>query len=243
MRMKTEIYFCGVGAAINSTSNHSSYLINSTLLIDAPPLISIILKKQNKDIHLIENIIITHLHGDHFFGLPFLLIEFLINKRTNPLVIFGSENLEIKLIELLNLAFPELDYKKVFEAANLKIVTIKNETQHFLSNFINVHFTRVNHGTETYGLLISTQQTKIFFTADTEYFDNLQEIIKNCSYCVADATSLNLKIKGHMSFEDVMKLSLKLPEVTFFVIHRASFEEQEKHQNIIFPQDYESYEL
>ena len=133
------------------------------------------------------------MHGDHFFGLPFLLIEFLIKKRTNPLIIYGPENLEAKLIGLLNLAFPELDYNKVVEAANLKIVTIKNETEHFLSNDIIVHFTRVNHDAETYGLVLTSQQIKIFFTSDTAYFDNLPEIIKKCSYCVDDATSRNLE--------------------------------------------------
>ena len=39
----------------------------------------------------IDLILITHFHGDHFAGLPFLLLDAQFNRRTRPLVIAGRK--------------------------------------------------------------------------------------------------------------------------------------------------------
>ena len=43
----------------------------------------------------IDLILITHFHGDHFAGLPFLLLDAQFTRRTRPLVIAGPQGLPI----------------------------------------------------------------------------------------------------------------------------------------------------
>jgi ribonuclease Z len=83
----------------------------------------------------IEHIYITHLHGDHFFGLIGLLTTFGMLKRTAPLKIFGPPGLAA-IIELqLELTGSVLSYTlefitwesvfaKVFEDEHLEVYTI-----------------------------------------------------------------------------------------------------------------------
>jgi ribonuclease Z len=90
-------------------------------------------------LHRILNIFISHLHGDHFFGLFGLLSTMHLQMRTTPLNLFGP----VGLAELLTLQFKvsntiitfpitfhELDptvYKKVYEDKTITVHTLPME--------------------------------------------------------------------------------------------------------------------
>src|SRR6202165_718007 len=52
----------------------------------------------------IDLILITHFHGDHFAGLPFLLLDAQFTRRTRPLFIAGPEGIEVRLTQVMEAA-------------------------------------------------------------------------------------------------------------------------------------------
>ena len=49
----------------------------------------------------IDAVLISHMHGDHFAGLPFLLLEFVyVEPRTRPLTIAGPPGIEDRVTAL-----------------------------------------------------------------------------------------------------------------------------------------------
>jgi len=54
---------------------HSLALIDGVHLIDAPPTALIALRQQGISVADLCSVFITHVHGDHVFGFPFLLLE------------------------------------------------------------------------------------------------------------------------------------------------------------------------
>ena len=55
----------------------------------------------------IDGLLITHLHGDHFGGLPFLLLEAqFVDPRDKPLPIFGPPGLRSRLAMAMEAFFP-----------------------------------------------------------------------------------------------------------------------------------------
>jgi len=54
---------------------HSLVIIDDSILIDAPPTIIPQLRRAGISTTQITDLLITHWHGDHTFGLPFLLLE------------------------------------------------------------------------------------------------------------------------------------------------------------------------
>ena len=74
--MAHEIIMLGTGNAFLPNGRHHSFVIfDKKHIIDAPPTALTSLRENGVRISEISTIFITHLHGDHIFGLPFLLLE------------------------------------------------------------------------------------------------------------------------------------------------------------------------
>jgi ribonuclease BN (tRNA processing enzyme) len=91
------IRFIGTGSGKTSISRfHSSIFFSSgnyNLLVDAGDGVSKALLLQNINIHMINGILITHLHPDHFSGLSSLIVQMKLINRTNELDIYVHQSL------------------------------------------------------------------------------------------------------------------------------------------------------
>jgi len=88
---------------------HSLALIDGVHLIDAPPTALIALRQQGISVADLCSVFITHVHGDHVFGFPFLLLERkYISDRggERPLRVVTTPFGKTRLEQLCNLAFP-----------------------------------------------------------------------------------------------------------------------------------------
>src|SRR6267154_3479900 len=78
----------------------------------------------------IDLILITHFHGDHFAGLPFLLLDAQFTRRTRPLVIAGPEGIETRLAQVMEALFEYSSTTR--QRFDLSVVALKpGETRAF----------------------------------------------------------------------------------------------------------------
>jgi ribonuclease BN (tRNA processing enzyme) len=87
----------GSGDAFGSGGRaHSAYLIDtpsSTFLLDCGPTVLQSLKRVGRDPGEIDFVLLSHLHGDHFGGVPFLFLEYRYETpRSRPFQIFGPRD-------------------------------------------------------------------------------------------------------------------------------------------------------
>ena len=67
-------------------------------------------------VRFIEAVCITHMHGDHVYGLPGLLASLSMNGRTDPLFVYGPPELPAYLESVITLSYLRLQYALDFDA-------------------------------------------------------------------------------------------------------------------------------
>ncbi len=119
-----ELIILGSSAATpTSNRNPTSQLLNIAerfFLIDCGEGTQIQLRKYKTRFQNINHIFISHLHGDHFLGLPGLLASMHLLGRKNDLCIYGPPELEEVLAVIHRFSETHLNYKINFVATQNK---------------------------------------------------------------------------------------------------------------------------
>ncbi len=110
------VNFLGSGDAFNAGGrHHASYLVNTgetAFLLDCGTTALASLKCERIDPGMIDGIFLSHLHGDHFAGLPFLFLEYIFESpRNRPLTIAGPPGTEERVSALFAAMYRDLAKK------------------------------------------------------------------------------------------------------------------------------------
>ncbi len=135
-----EVTILGSSSATpTSTRNPSAQVVNvneKLFLVDCGEAAQIQLRRFKVRIQRIENIFITHLHGDHYLGLVGLLGTMHLLGRDKPLNIYAPEGLQ-EIVDIqhkysdthlrFELVFHMLDtteHRKVFDSKDVEVFTL-----------------------------------------------------------------------------------------------------------------------
>ena len=150
--MSLQLTILGCHSATPRTFAHptSQYLEinNRSFLIDCGEGTQVQLRKYKVKFSKIDNIFISHLHGDHFFGLIGLISTFGLLKRQNDLHIYGPKGIQ-EIIELqlklsnsflqFDLVFHELESNEselIYEDDRVQVYTIPLEHRVYTNGFL-----------------------------------------------------------------------------------------------------------
>ena len=123
-------------------------LKNHLFLIDCGEGTQVQLRKCKLKFSRIEHIFISHLHGDHFFGLPGLVSTFRLLGRTTTLHIYGPKGIKEAVTLLLKLGDSWTNYPLRFHE-----LTSKEPEVVFEDDKITVSTIPLNHRIYTNGFL------------------------------------------------------------------------------------------
>lgn len=148
--MKVSILGC-YSATPRTITNPTSQVLeinNQMYLIDCGEGTQVQLRKHKIKFSRINQIFISHLHGDHFFGLIGLISTFSLLNRPNDLHIYGPKGIkEIILLQIklsksytkYNLFFHELESNKselIFEDDKIAVCTIPLKHRVYTNGFL-----------------------------------------------------------------------------------------------------------
>ncbi|WP_407150262.1 MBL fold metallo-hydrolase [Bradyrhizobium sp. ORS 86] len=198
-----QLRFVGCGDAFGSGGRFNTCFHvtgeRANLLIDCGASSLPALKRLGIDRDAIDLILITHFHGDHFAGLPFLLLDAQFSRRTRPLTIAGPQGIATKLPQVMEVMFEHSSKTK--QRFDLSVVTLEPEQ---VSHFGDVTVTPypVVHGESGGPFLayrIEAEGRIITYSADTEWTDALIPAAQNVDLFIAEAYTYDKMIKNHLS--------------------------------------------
>lgn len=172
------------------------------------------ISKNNINPQDIDNIIITHMHGDHISSFP----NFLFYRYIYHPILFKHEatsfNLYIHNDNINDLkSFVKIPYKSVLEKSHFKECLISSDFQEFpLSNSYKITFVKVDHDVPTIGFRIDSlnDDFSLVYSSDTRPSNIVKNLSKNATYLIHDVigTSKFEKIakKGHTTASDLGEL-------------------------------------
>jgi ribonuclease BN (tRNA processing enzyme) len=171
------------------------------LLIDCGASALPALKGQGVPLNEIDGVVLSHLHGDHFGGLPFLLLDArFLSKREKPLLIAGPPGTRERLTAAMEVFFPKSSGSKWNFDWRVEEIAVGVETDvlgHALITAEVIH----QSGAPSTALRLSDGVKTFVYSGDTEWTDALLPIARGADLFICECYAYAGKLTGHMSWE------------------------------------------
>jgi ribonuclease Z len=107
-RQDPALIFVGTGEALDPELPNTSLLVRAaqTLLLDCGYAVPHALWRLTRDVDELDAVWISHVHADHVFGLPALLMWMRLGGRERPLTLLGGPGSAAALAQVLELGYP-----------------------------------------------------------------------------------------------------------------------------------------
>lgn len=187
---------------------HTSFFIPQQaggILLDCGATTSMGLKATGRSFKEVEFVILSHFHGDHFGGLPFLIVEAAkVHKRKKPLTLISPPGLEDKLAQLLHLLYPGSE-------DSLKSFPI--EYKEYKSNqamdlpFGKLTAFEVKHASATkpHGIRLEIAGKKIAYSGDTSWHTNLPKLAQQTDLFICECNFYKQKSPSHIHYKMLLE--------------------------------------
>jgi ribonuclease BN (tRNA processing enzyme) len=220
-----KVRFLGSGNAFaDGGRSHACIYVSApgvSLLLDCGGS-SLPMIKRHLDPASIEAIAVTHLHGDHFGGIPFVLDEQKWAGRRRPIVLAGPPSLEarVRLVaEGFGIDMASLGYDAPF--------VVLGRTEQKLAGAM-VAALPVTHApaAEAHGLRVRVGDRLIAYSGDARWSDGLVEVARGADLFICEATNFatadEVDNPVHVSYETLMAHRARLDCKRMILTHLGS---------------------
>lgn len=200
-----ELQFIGTGDAFGSGGRRNSAILlresGTSVLLDCGPTTHTGLQALGIDPVEIDAIAISHFHGDHVAGVPFLLLDYLyVHRRRRPLTILGPPGIQARIDGLTGLyeyrgeieRRYELRYRELSSPNPLEIganLTLTPLPAHHHSS------------TRPHMLRVETPNRQILYSGDTGWHAELPRRVGEADLFVCECVFMEAGFEYHLDHE------------------------------------------
>ena len=205
---RVHVRFLGSGDAFGSGGRlQPAILLESGdfhALLDCGTTTLIGLKRAAIDPAIVDVILVSHLHGDHFGGIPFFLLDAQFSRRLRPLVVAGPPGLTERLRQSMEVLFP--GSSRVERKFETRLVEMKKEAPTPLGA-ISVTPFEVRHesGAPAYALRLSIADRVIAYSGDTEWTEALPKASEDSDLFLCEAYFYEKRVPFHLDYRTLME--------------------------------------
>jgi ribonuclease BN (tRNA processing enzyme) len=201
---------------------HATYLVEtprSTFLVDCGPTVLLALKQQNIDTASIDFVVISHMHGDHFGGIPFLLLEYIYERpRTRPFQILGPRGIRERVWMLMRALYPDVLPDTL--AFALEFLELEPDQSITVAD-VALHPVRVPHQDEDVSLAIgfASGGKRLLYSGDSPWDDRFIELARGVDLFLCECTAYEEPMGRHIQWTTLAPLVPRLACKRLVLIH------------------------
>jgi ribonuclease BN (tRNA processing enzyme) len=207
------VTFLGSGDAFGSGGRFQTCIFvecpTTRFLLDCGASSLVALKKQGIAPATIRTILISHLHGDHFAGIPFFILDAQFSRREAPLTIAGPPGLEARVRDTMEVLFPkssEITQRFLINFVELPSSTLSQVGDLRVTAEPVVHFC----GAPPYALRVECGERTVAYSGDPEWTDTLVKVAAGADLFICEAYFFDKKVKFHLDYHSLVERKTRL---------------------------------
>jgi ribonuclease BN (tRNA processing enzyme) len=173
-------------------------------LLDCGTTALIGLKRAAIDPASVDVIVVSHLHGDHFGGLPFFLLDAQFSRRGRPLLVAGPPGTAERLTGAMEIFFP--GSSRIERKFETRIVEMTAGVPSVLGSLsVNPYEVRHESGAPAFALRIEIEGRVIAYSGDTEWTEALPRAAEGSDLFLCEAYFYEKRVPFHLDYRTLME--------------------------------------
>jgi ribonuclease BN (tRNA processing enzyme) len=201
------VTFLGTGDSFAAGGRgQAAYLVQgggNTILLDCGPTALMALKRSGTPSACLDAIVISHLHGDHFGGIPFFLLEYVyMEPRRRVLTIAGPPGIEERVLSLANQMFPGsfVPLLDMLQFCEMKPGSTMSLSGTELEAFEVPHQEKAL----SLGLLVTTDGKRILYSGDSGWTEELVTRSAGTDLFICECSFFDTRLSMHLDYPTLL---------------------------------------
>jgi ribonuclease BN (tRNA processing enzyme) len=205
----SELIFVGTSDAFGAGGRRQSAIVlrgdSGTVLLDCGATTGGGLHELGIAIDEIDAILISHFHGDHFGGIPLLLLAALYEEQRNrPLRIAGPPGIEARVRGLAASMGHPLEGRQWTFAIEFEDLLAGTRCEVGPAR-VRPFATHHSPDASPHGMVVEAGGARVAYTGDTGWFDGLPRLVAGAELFICECTYHKFGFEYHLSHEELVE--------------------------------------
>jgi ribonuclease BN (tRNA processing enzyme) len=165
---------------------------------------------------------VSHLHGDHFGGIPFLVVQQHFAGRRRPLTVGGPRDLVGRLRGAEQSLYPDFFSKVGQPQFEVRVLVLDAEEAELGGALVSALPVRHVPESDPHGLRVRIGSTLIAYSGDATWSDHLPRVARGADLFICEATNWDHDDPSHVSYRTLLRNRERLECKRLVLTHLGS---------------------
>jgi ribonuclease BN (tRNA processing enzyme) len=192
------------------------------ILLDCGATVLTAMRRYHVDPLEVDTVLLSHLHGDHFAGLPFLILDGrVVSRRRETLTVIGPHETGQRVRAAMKILFAGQSMEDLpFEVRFLEYEARKPMSCNgrIVTAFPALHSERSN----PHAVRVESGGKTVAYSGDSAWTGSMREVSRSADLFVCEVQTFDTEMPNHMSYATLMKYRDELDCGRILLTHMGS---------------------